>query len=70
MATNRPMIPKRKYPTAQVPGTLGKSAPIDTSGVDREMQRTLGISGEPENPVTVKPKKSGIDWWKLLGIKH
>lgn len=67
MGSPRPKVPTRKYPTAHIAGTMGKSAPVDTSGVDRDMKITMGA--EPDS-AAVKPKKTGIDWWKLLGIKH
>ena len=64
MGSPRPKVPARKYPTARV-GNY--AAPVDTAGMDPDMKITMGA--EPDSAI-VKPKKTGIDWWKLLGIKH
>jgi len=39
----------RKYPKSKIPGIMGHQAEVDTSGMDEEMKRTLGVGkGKPK----------------------
>ena len=42
--------PKIKYPKAHVGGTMGKSAPIDTTGMTAEEKEAFGIGKPSDQP--------------------